>query len=306
MSLSDRMLNWIIQSVDDKATVQSIVRLKGSTSSILHNVSLLIGEDKLNVVVRQFNNEEWLKEEPDVVIHEANSLHLAEKVAVQTPNLMAYDKTGENCGMPAVLMSTLDGAVNLKPNDFNVWVNRLAQTLVAIHNVSADIFKWKYFSYHDVETWPLPNWTRYPDVWKRLLKIAQGPMPAIEPCFIHRDYHPANVLWLGEQISGVVDWVNACHGPAGVDVGHCRVNLAMLYGVETADAFLNAYEQHAGTKFLYEPYWDIIALIDILDGPPTVYPGWAAFGMTGLTDVMMEERLDHYAKSIGERLKLNS
>lgn len=25
-----------------------------------------------------------------------------------------------------------------------------------------------------------------------------------------RDYHPINVLWLGEEISGIVDWVNAC------------------------------------------------------------------------------------------------
>jgi len=302
LTLSNQMIHWITKSVDETATVQSIIRLKGSTSSILHHVCLLTKGSTVNVVVRQFNNKEWLHEEPDLVVHEAHSLHLAEKASVQTPKIIAYDETGEVCGIPAVLMTTLAGDVNLKPTDFNVWVHGLARALVSIHNVSAHDFAWSYFSYNQVETWPLPNWSNEPDVWKQLIQVAQGPAPDVVPCFIHRDYHPANVLWQNDKISGVVDWVNACHGPAGVDVGHCRVNLAMLYDVETADAFLSAYEQHAGTDFRYDPYWDIIALIDILFGPPTVYPGWAAFGVTGLTNQMMEERIDNYARSIYNRL----
>lgn len=306
MPLSDRMLNWIIKSIHDEATVQSIVRLKGSTSSILHNVCLSVGQQNINVVIRQFNDEAWLQEEPDLVIHEANSLRWAEKASVQTPKIIAYDETGEMCGSPAVLMSTLDGKVNLKPADFNRWVQELAQALMSIHNVPAHDFAWSYFSYQDVAAWPLPTWSRETDMWKQLVEVAQGPAPDVEPCFIHRDYHPANVLWQDERISGVVDWVNACYGPPGVDVGHCRVNLAMLYGVETADAFLSAYEQHAAPKFSYAPYWDIIALIDILFGPPTVYPGWSAFGVTGLTDDMMAERLDVYAQSLLDRLQFKS
>ena len=56
--------------------------------------------------------------------------------------------------------------------------------------------------------------------------------------------------------------------------------------------------KHAGSTFKYEPYWDILSAIDGLDTPPSVYPGWAAFGVTGLTDRMMEERLDTYMESL--------
>jgi len=98
-----------------------------------------------------------------------------------------------------------------------------------------------------------------------------------------------------------VDWVNACRGPAGVDIGHCRVNLALLYGISAADEFLAAYEQAAGESFTYNPYWDLAALVDVSEGPPTVYPGWAVFGMTGLTDELIRHRLDAYLLSLLKR-----
>ena len=96
-----------------------------------------------------------------------------------------------------------------------------------------------------------------------------------------------------------------CVQRAGVDIGHCRLNLAQLYGTETADRFLEAYMQHAD-GFSYRTYWDILALTDILDGPPMVYPGWETFGMTGLTDELIRQRLDAYLLSLLSRFELES
>ena len=62
-------------------------------------------------------------------------------------------------------------------------------------------------------------------------------------------------------VSGIVDWPNTCLGPAGIDVGHCRVNLALLHGVEFADLFLEAYQRHA-TEFIYDSYFDIVSIFD--------------------------------------------
>ncbi|MEC5425437.1 hypothetical protein QGM71_18305 [Virgibacillus sp. C22-A2] len=68
--------------------------------------------------------------------------------------------------------------------------------------------------------------------------------------------------------------------------------MAILYNVETADAFLTAYEDYAGKSSVYDCYWDFLSLIDVLFGSPEVYPGWVVFGVRGLTDIMMGERLD--------------
>ena len=124
--------------------------------------------------------------------------------------------------------------------------------------------------------------------------------PTTKQTFIHRDFHPTNVLWHDGNVSGVVDWVNACRGPANVDVGHCRVNLALLHGVEVADQFLDAYLNVANREFEYNPYWDLLTIFDFIEvnEPPTVYEGWINLEVRGLTDTMMRERMERYLISL--------
>ena len=286
------MKNWIEQETG--VVVQSMNRLPGSTSSILHEVV----SETSTVVLRQFDNAEWLMEEPDVVRHEAASLRKATVGELPAPSLIAFDETGEASGLPSIVMTKVEGRVELLPSDFGKWTNELAKILVAIHRVEAADFAWEYASYTHRDAVQLPEWTKKPVVWQAVFERLRGEIPAFHETFIHRDFHPTNVLWLGDEVSGVVDWPNACRGPAGIDVGHCRVNLALLYSVEVADLFLEAYKKHAGSSFIFDSYWDIVSAFDFLDGPPTVYSGWAAFGVTGLTDTMMEERMDAFVESL--------
>ncbi|WP_318616093.1 aminoglycoside phosphotransferase family protein [Sporosarcina sp. YIM B06819] len=283
---------WIQQEIG--IAVQSMKRLPGSTSSILHEVV----SETSTVVLRQFDNAEWLMEEPDLVQHEAASLRKASASGLPAPLLIAFDETGEASGLPSILMTKVGGQVELLPSDFVKWTDGLAKILAMIHRVEADDFSWKYASYTHRDAVQLPEWTKKSAVWQSAFERLQGKMPAFRETFIHRDFHPANVLWLGDEVSGVVDWPNACIGPAGIDVGHCRVNLALLYSVEVADLFLEAYKKHAGSSFTYDLYWDIVSAFDFLDGPPTVYSGWEAFGVTGLTDEMMEQRMDAFVGSL--------
>lgn len=249
-------------------------------------------------LLRKFDHKEWLQEEPDLAYHEAESLICASKSNIQTPDLIAYDESGSICGVPIVLMTMLGGDVQLKPKNMNQWINGLAETLSEIHKVDVKYFQWGYFTYNNVHAVEVPTWSSIPEEWEKVIEVAKQPVPLFQECFIHRDFHPTNVLFKNKVVSGVVDWVNACRGPRGVDVGHCRLNLALLYNVEVADQFLFAYSKYAREKFTYNVYWDVISVIDILFGPLTVYPGWKAFGVTGLTDPMMETRLDDYVKSL--------
>ncbi|GGB42625.1 hypothetical protein GCM10011409_20250 [Lentibacillus populi] len=299
-SLPEYILNWVVKAVDHHAEVVHVHQLKGSTSSTLFRIFLQTNQCMKLVVLRLFDNKEWLLEEPDLALHEAASLSFAAKADIATPEIIAFDEKGEDCGVPAVLMTMLEGSVELKPDDQNNWLKGLAAALGKIHAVCADDFNWKYFTYNDIPSLETPSWTSVPEAWEQAIEIVKGLRPSVKTCFIHRDYHPTNVLYHKGKVSGIVDWVNACHGPAGIDVGHCRLNLAMLYDVETADRFLTAYQQHQGYAFIYDVYWDLVSLIDILFGPPQVYPGWEAFGITGLTDRMMEEQLDRYVLSLLE------
>jgi aminoglycoside/choline kinase family phosphotransferase len=101
--------------------------------------------------------------------------------------------------------------------------------------------------------------------------------PRAAATFLHRDFHPTNVLFRRGRVSGVVDWVNACRGPAGVDVAHCRVNLVLLSGPDVADRFLDAYRR-AAPGYEHDPLYDVAALLDSALPSPAFYQPWRAFG----------------------------
>jgi aminoglycoside phosphotransferase (APT) family kinase protein len=269
--------------------------MAGATSSSVHGIETGGGS---RLILRLFTNEEWLSHEPDLAAHEAWALQRAAEAGIPTPGLVAFDETGEEAGVPAVLMTRLEGRVDLNPADMTQWLEKMAETLIPLHQLSADDSQWTYYPYIDLETLATPSWSANPRAWERAISIVQGGPPEEWTCFIHRDYHPNNVLWEEDRLSGIVDWPNACRGPAMIDLAHCRQNLAQMYGIEPAAQFLTAYIQLADKSFSYHPYWDLIALVEHLAETPRVYPGWPAHGLTNLTPEVVRQRLDNYIANV--------
>ena len=250
------------------------------------------------MVLRLYTKTEWLAEEPDVPEHEAANLARLLGSGLPVPEVIASDLDGSQCGVPALLMTRLPGKVNLTPVDFDAWLRQLAGLLPRLHAISPEGHRWRHLPYNNLSTLQPPVWTKRPQAWAEAIRIGRGPRPAFEPRFIHRDFHPVNLLFEGEMLSGVVDWPNACVGPAGVDVAHCRWNLAAMYGLPAADRFLDLCREVMGAYWSYDPFWD---LMSILDGPPgdmEVYPAWPGFGLCGLTPDLLVERDDAYLESV--------
>ncbi|MBD2843876.1 aminoglycoside phosphotransferase family protein [Paenibacillus sp. IB182496] len=338
--LPERAQRWVCAALGEGTRITSVRPLAGGISSLVHLLAVENGAARCELVLRRFDNARWLREEPELAEHEAASLALAQRCGVGAPRAVAYDTSGAGCGMPAVLMTKVEGENVLRPVDLPSWLDELARTLAAIHRSDADridadggaradcqpddaeserpdagisdvrpsrvgagdadarSFRWRYFTYVDLTRQPDLSWSAAPARWQAALARVRGPRPEPQLRFIHCDYHAANVLWHGGRICAVVDWVNACIGPVGVDVGHCRVDLAQLHGVAAADLFLEAYVRHAGPDFRYELYWDLLSAIDVLEDAPGVYGGWAALGVTDLTPQLVRGRLDAYVASL--------
>lgn len=294
-------IRWVEAIIKNPVETAGIKKLQGGTSSLVFEIPFKAKEQQENLILRLFHKKDWLAMEPDLARHEAGSLQQAASTPMPSPEVIAFDETGEKCGMPAVLMTKLPGDTIFQPSDMDDWLDKMAECLTRIHQQKAENFGYEYFSYNDALRLEKPLWSKFQDDWMRAFYIAAGVRPRVEYCFIHRDYHPGNILWQNGEISGVVDWVNACRGPVGVDIGHCRVNLTQLYGLTAADKFLEAYIKYADDSFRYDPYWDLLSLTDTLDGPPKVYGGWTALGMTGLSDELIRHRLDEYLLSLLER-----
>lgn len=298
--LSENSRRWIEGATG--ARVVAVRVLHGATSSLLHAVEVEGATGKRSLVLRRFVNEKWVKAEPDVAVREGTSLQHATRAGLPAPDLVALDADGEHCGVPATLVASLEGSVVLEPTDRRQWLRGLAETAARIHRVDAAGFRWKYRRYNEGATLTLPRWSKQQEAWAKAIEIVEGPPRSYSECFVHRDYHPSNVLWQNGRVSGVVDWVNGCRGPAGIDVAWCRHNLANLHGVSVADEFLAAYIAEAGSEFEYDPYWDLMSVVELLPGPPSMYEGWLASGVRNISNAVMRERVDEYVASIVARL----
>jgi len=276
--------------------------MRGATSSRLDDVELEDGAAPRHVVLRRFTDERWVEREPDLAVREGVSLQHAKRSGLPAPAAIAVDARGEECGVPATLVERIEGRVVLDPPDTRDWLRGLAESAAQIHRVEASGFRWKYRRYNEGERLSVPPRSKEQGAWKNAIAIVEGPAPSYNECFVHRDYHPSNVLWQNGTVSGVVDWVNGCRGPAGIDVAWCRHNLANLHGVQMADQFLDAYLAAAGSEFDYDPYWDLMSVVELLPGPPTMYQGWRAAGFPAISDATMRERVDAYVASVIARL----
>ncbi len=234
-------LAWAAAQLGPHARVTRVRRLRNAWASAMHALDVANGDRTHRLVLRRWARTDLATDE-GVVENEAAALTLlAAAEGVATPELVAADPDGDQTDVPALLMTRLPGRDVLAPKDLDAFLDGLVATLRAVHAVPMppDALH-VYNKWIDAVTGP-PSWSTRTDVWERAIEIANRPVPRHEALFLHRDYHPGNVLWQRGKISGVVDWPSACRGPSAADVAHCRGNLVLLFGIDVADDFARRY-----------------------------------------------------------------
>jgi aminoglycoside phosphotransferase (APT) family kinase protein len=258
---------------------------------------------RYRLVLRRFVRADWLADEPDLARHEAAALRAVERAGLPAPRLVAFDEHATNTDVPVVLMTRVRGHIDLDPAELRTYLLAQAGLLPRIHGVRGDLEALpsyrRYYPERDV-----PLGARYRDAWRTLIEYASAPPPETSAAFVHRDYHPGNVLWSRGRLTGIVDWVNACVGPPEVDVGHACWNLAQLFDVDAADTFLGMWLAEAG-RTAHDPYWDIVSLLDAGNSYGDIGGALDAWRDAGRLDLTVEEaqrRRDAYALSLVRRL----
>jgi aminoglycoside phosphotransferase (APT) family kinase protein len=198
--------------------------------------------------------DEWEVGWP-AVVREAAVLESLTAGAVPAPRVVAVTNGHDAGGIPAVLMTRAPGRLQLAPPDPREWVREMAVMLARIHASPITARAW---GGPDLESASPPAWSRRPHLWETAHEAAR--LARFQhPRFMHGDYQHFNILWRRGRIAAVVDWVDAAHGPADIDVGHCRLNLAVLFSAELAEQFRHDYEREAGRTV--DPKWDVTALL---------------------------------------------
>ena len=288
LSVREVAVRWVEQTLGRGARVVAMRRLTGGLTSLVHELTVVRNGRRRRYVLRSWPSENEHKDwSLRAVAAEAAVLTALERSDVPAPHLVASNGR-EADGGPALLMTRVPGRVFLMPRDREYWLRQMARMLARIHQLEA--------TGNGFESWldtgklsPPPDSSRT-DIWREAFVLVAQQPKTTHRCFIHRDYQHFNLLWSRDRLTGVVDWGGAGVGPPDIDVGHCRLNLTLLFSAHVAERFRELYEAESGRAV--DRYWDLHALLSY--GPdwqhflPLQIDGRAPFDAEGLTRRMEE------------------
>lgn len=258
----------------------------------------------LRTFVSMEHAEDWLN-------REAGALSLLTGTGVPAPVLVAADPTAVSCEHPSLLMTHLAGRTVLDDEGLETRVPALARQLVAIHALQPAERPRRYVTLTTADTVMTPAGADAA-AWAAAIDVIRHPAPTYEGRFLHRDFHPGNVLFdvpparpAGARITGVVDWAATSWGPADLDVAHCSTNLALLHGPAWGLRFAEAYEEAGGvlaTTVSDRLYWRVRDALASSEEVQLVSQPWQEAGRTELTTRAVAERLDTYVIALMDTL----
>lgn len=291
-ALDPALSSWLAPLVGEVSVVRSLVG--GITGQMLQLRRAGGGAD---IVVRRWpaGRDRARSNDPSgdslwqqgMVRREVAGLEALQGAGLPAPALIAADPDGSASGRPTTVTTFLPGRVELAPPDLRVWVRGLAEMLARIHAVpppelaacelwaSSDL-RWLEGD-HDSSTGPSGPHSPEPRLGplddglaRAAQELAARPADPALVVLSHGDYQHFNVLWRGGSISAVVDWPTVGLADRGLDMGHCRLNLAVLFSADAAMWFLDDYEQFAGAQV--DPAADLQRLLNFGPNWPEFIP----------------------------------
>ncbi|MFF9771904.1 phosphotransferase family protein [Streptomyces sp. NPDC014636] len=302
--------SWVEKGLSQAERIEKVVRLRGGWTSEMRRLDLCGPSGRRSLVLRSFVKPFFVRHAEGLLTREAAILRLLGDTDVPAATLAAVDATAQYCDHPSLLMSLLPGTVRLSDHGADGRAELLAQQLVRIHQLSVTPQQRPrtYQAWASPERVTLPAATERPELWQRAVDVIRREPPAFQGCFLHRDFHPGNVLFTGPdddlQISGVVDWVETSWGPADLDVAHCSTALALLHGIPAGMRFVDHYVAAGGT--LAEDgtahfYWRLLDALGFAPDAEKVAVPWRELGRVDLTASVLNQRLEGYIESLFSR-----
>ncbi|WP_329197497.1 phosphotransferase family protein [Streptomyces sp. NBC_01435] len=300
---------WVEKHLAPGERITGSERLRGGWSSRMRRLDISGPQGGRSLVLRSFVKPFYVRHAPGLLTREADILGLLDGTGVPAARCVAVDAGGEHCDHPSLLMTLLPGRVEVGDAGARERIRLLAEQLADIHRVRVtDATRPR-----DYEAWTAPDRVRVPEgtgrplLWRRAVDVLRREPPAYAPRFLHRDFHPGNVLFTGEgaglRIGGVVDWVETSWGPADLDVAHCSTALALLHGVPAGMGFAGRYEETGGRLATGADhlYWRLLDALGYAPDAETLAVPWRELGRTDLTPGVLAERLETYVESLLEQ-----
>ncbi|MEU6844839.1 phosphotransferase [Streptomyces sp. NPDC046716] len=298
---------WVEKGLPEAERIEEVTQLRGGWTSEMRRLDVCGPGSRRSLVLRSFVKPFFVRHAEGLLTREAAVLRMLASTDVPAARLVAVDATAQYCDHPSLLMSLLPGTVRLDDARTDRRADLLARQLLRIHRLRVPEVERPraYQAWTSPERVIPPEDTDQPELWQRAVDVIRREPPDYRACFLHRDFHPGNVLFTGDgdglRISGVVDWVETSWGPADLDVAHCSTALALLHGVAAGMHFADRYVAAGGT--LAEDraahlYWRLLDALALAPDAEKVAVPWRQVGRRDLTPALLARRLEGYLQAL--------
>ena len=253
------------------------------------------------VVVAKQARAELAEEGARLVQAEARVLEALQPRRLPVPELLASDPHGICSGAPAMLITHMPGSLLQGEAALRDALGAFAEAIVSWQERCSDLLAGRRFApWFDPDTLEQTDDAGDATLWRRARDAVQRFPAPVADGFIHRDPHPANLLFDRGAVSAVLDWPNAGRGPRAMDVARMALNLACLLDVDAVTTFREHHEHRSGRR--HDPLLDLYALLECdFVGTRAPEATWEALGIT-LSPSTLRERLDAFCEDTLRRM----
>jgi aminoglycoside phosphotransferase (APT) family kinase protein len=294
-------LAWAARSVDPQARVRSARPFNDRSASWRLD---LAGDGVATVVLRAGDPGDEVARQH--IVAEVAALTAAASGGIRAPRLIANDVTGADASQLAILTTFLEGSSVVPSTVGDARLRKLGRAAALLAGIDPD------------EQAPLPDVDRalqavdfhalraaghsttLLDEAERAISAVA--VPAHRRVLVHGDCWQGNMMWRGETFVGFVDWESAGRGPAGIDLGYLRMDVAVHFGPDRVDAVLAGWIDADGPALADLAYFDVLAGLstpaDLRDWVPVL----AAGGRADLDAETISARRDRFLADALARL----
>jgi aminoglycoside phosphotransferase (APT) family kinase protein len=233
------------------------------------------------------------------------ALELAERHSLPAPRVVAVDLDGTSCRQPAMIETALPGSSRIPFSPAANRLRALGRAAGTIHAIAAEPSPGLPLRFRSLDELDFGS-LAVPEISAELFATARGavaeaPPPSEPHVFVHGDLWQGNTVWDGSGHWGVLDWDFAGVGPAGVDLGSLRCDVAVMYGQQAADEVTVGWEEFQGTRALNVAWWDLVACMSTPPDMAMWLPNFHHQGRADLDIATVTKRRDAFLAAALDR-----
>jgi aminoglycoside phosphotransferase (APT) family kinase protein len=296
---SGTALAWAARQVDESANAVVLKGLRAGSNPWLLRIEH--GGRTRDAVLKQANAEDRAGFATEIA-----ALRLAAEHGIPVPTILGFDN-GE--GGPTVLETVMPGRSTIPVEPTPERLRVLGAAAAALYGVAAaptpelpvrnrPISASDFIRERQLGTDHTTPLLQAADPY-----VSQLPVPAGRQVLVHGDLWQGNMLFVGDTLIGIVDWDMAGVGHNGIDLSSLRLDAALMYGQDTAEAVLGGWQHATGEPAQDVAYWDAVTALNMPGDMAVFAPTIHDQGRSDLTIATLNDRRDTFLRHALERLR---